>query len=611
MILKKTITTVFFILIFTILQHGSSVLLDISGNYLFYSYDHNYILGRGNIIVKYAGFDLRGTSIEIDVKNRSLLLTTLCKVNISGQTEKSCDMIRSDLNKMSIILYKFGEKIQIISLAGIIPSSDFIRKRRKLLNDSLLYFIGKRFQIKNNFGLTGFDVTVFIEGTQSLSFKKFKMDKGISRKSDLLSINNLWYTNRSGLITDVSFNYNKDKSKIKLSSHEFIKFNYDIFKVRSDSPKPDLNIGSETTLGLSKSSSLLLKGSYISGNSGQALLKWNFKPGRTVSSFLTLDYRDKPERGSDLWIRSGMGMDLKKAGRVNIRYNHEKDLGYSGDISYSNKIGKSFSLSAKSGISAVKVSDSILNKISDSSLSINYSNNAFNISANYSLNRDLINDNYRYSPGLSINTRPVNFYGNLLTLNFSSSLLFSKVIRKDLTENSFRSNTTISVSGKHLNISKNIFIDLSGRIEQFFDKDPLENFTTAGIVLRNVHKFSENASLEILYNFLTRRGTRNWMITGTSTGDLSARAKFRTSDMKLAMISSVSYDTERSEYKTGFFNLKYNLIKYWNIQSFFNYDFEFDRISYIIFLERQAGRILLRTSYRSISKQFQLEIIPR
>ena len=62
---------------------------------------------------------------------------------------------------------------------------------------------------------------------------------------------------------------------------------------------------------------------------------------------------------------------------------------------------------------------------------------------------------------------------------------------------------------------------------------------------------------------------------------------------------------------TGFFNFRYHLFKQWSVQSYLNYDFEFDNLNYSIFLERSAGRVLLRASYRSLSKQFQLEILKR
>lgn len=598
-------------MISTFLHLSSSVLIDISGDYLFYSYDHNYIFGRGNIIIKAGNCEFQGTSLEINMRNRSLLLTSSCKVTCSDKKIQYADMVRSDLNKMSVILYNYGEKIEITSLKGTKPSSDFSRKRRILLEDSLLYFVGKRFRIKDNFELTGYEVIVFIEGTQSVSFNKFRMDKGVSGKNDLFSINNLWYANKTGLITDVSFSYKNDTGKTKFSNREFVKLNYDLFKVRSDSPKPQFNIGTESSLKFAKASTLILRGGYITGNSGTALLTWNFKPGKIVNSSLTLDYRDRLRSNSELWIRGGLGIDMKKGGQLNFKYNHAKNLGYSGDISYSNRIAKSLSFSAASSLSAIKVSDSILNKISDTRLSLNYTNRIFNFSANYSLNNDLINDNARYSPGFAINTKPIHFYGGLLNLNFSSALLFNTIRREGSMENSFRSNSALSISGKHLDISDNIFIDISGRIEQFVDSDPMENFTTAGVILRSVNNFSDYTSIELLYNFHTRRETREWLITGTSTGNLSALFRIKTPGGKLNMQSSISYDIERGDYTSGFLNLRYNLIKHWDLQSFINYDFEFKRMNYSVFLERRAGRILLRVSYRSLSKQFQLELIPR
>ncbi len=611
LIFKKTILTVSIFFIFTILQLDSSVLLDISGDYLFYSYDYNYIYGRGNIVIKGGDYELSGTSLEINIRNRSLLLTSSCKVISENKNVTKGDMVRSDLNKMSITIYNFGETIRVNSLKGGKPSGVFVRRRKKLLEESLLYFVGRKFLIRDNFEITGFGVTVFIEGVQSVSFKKFRMDKGISGKRDRFSINKLWYTNKSGLITDISFNYKKNSRKTKFSNKEFFKLNYDLFKVISDSPEPEINIGSETVFNLASGSSLMIKGGYITGNSGNALLTWNSAKMKRVSTSLTLDYRDRINGNPELWLRGRLGIDLKKGGNLNLKYNHEKNLGYSGDMTYNNEIGKHFSFSATSSLSGIKVSGLILNKISDTNLSLNYTNNVFTVSGNYSLNRDLIKNNYRYSPGFRINIRPLGFYGGLLRMNFSSSLQFTKTIREDTNENTFRSNTTLSVSGKHLDISKGLFIDVSGRIEQFFDKDPMENFTTAGIVLRGVRRISDGSSFEISYNFHTRRETRDWLIAGTSTGELSAMLRLGSLGEKLNFVGSVSYDIETGDYTTGFFNLKYNLIKHWDFHTLFNYDFEFKKMNYSIFLERQAGRILLRASFRSLSKQFQLEVIPR
>ncbi|MEN8222395.1 MAG: hypothetical protein ABFR36_03965 [Acidobacteriota bacterium] len=611
MTLKKILFAVIIIITSTITILNSAILLEITGDYLFYSYDHTYVTGRGNIIVKSKDCEMRGTSIEIDVRTRSLILSSSCIINCKEGKELTGDMIRSDLTKMSVTLYRFGEKIEITPVKGSRPRTDFIRKNRKLLDDSLLYFVGRKFRMKDNFELTGYGVTVFIEGAQSLSFKKFRMDKGVSGKSELFSINNLWYTSKTGFITDLSFNYKKDKGKTKFFNREYLKLNYDLFKVRSDSPEAQFNIGTESTLKFSDSSSLMLKGGYITGNSGQASLSWKLKPLKSMKTSLTLDYRDRINNGSELWIRGDLGLDMKKAGRISLRYNHGKDLGYSGDITYDNNFAKFLSFSAASNISVSRVADTIVNRISDSRFSLRYTNSAFNLSANYSLNRDLINDNHRYSPGFVLNTSPLPFYNGLLKLNFSSSLLFNTVVREESRENSFRSNTALSITGKHLDISRRIFLDISGRVEQFFDSDPMENFTTAGIVLRGVHNISKDITMELLYNFHTRRETRQWLISGTSTGDISTVLRFKPTGGKLNLWGSVSYDTERGDYTTGFLNLRYNLIKYWSLQSFMNYDFEFGNLNYSIFLERSAGRILLRASYRSLSKQFQLEIIPR
>ena len=50
------------------------------------------------------------------------------------------------------------------------------------LKKSLVYFLNQRIVITWNFRVYGYQTTVFIEGVQSLSFKKFKLDRGVGEE---------------------------------------------------------------------------------------------------------------------------------------------------------------------------------------------------------------------------------------------------------------------------------------------------------------------------------------------------------------------------------------------------------------------------------------------
>lgn len=600
---------IFFILGTSLLVQGKS-LAEIEGKYLFYSYDFNYIFGRGEIILKLGKKMIKGEMIEIDIKRRRGIISTDCKISETGEPEKLSDMVEFNLKDPAISLFSFGKEVKTFKIPEKGKTSGFIRKGQKMLKDSLLYFVGQKFIIKKNFDIIGQNVTIFVEGTPSLSLKKFRMNKGLTNSKDIFNLNNLWYYNTTGLRADLSLHFDKKGEKRSFVNDESLKLNYDIFGKNPEKQKFSGEFRSKSKIDLSEKSSLRFELSHITENMTDIRLGYSFKPKKIMDSSFSLYYKNPDSEREELWFMSDVGLNFNKLGNIRIRYNIEKESRYNASLSYTNRIGKYLNINMNTNLTKINISDSTFNKLSNSNFSLSYSTKIFNLSTEYSLNRDLLYENSRSSPRVNLNFTPFRIYGGLLNIGFSSSFMINTINKGELTEESFRSNTSLTVNSEKLFLFNNTSIDFSMRFEQFIDKDPLENFTSSGIILTGEHKFSSLTSFRLVYNYYSRRSTRGWLIAGTSTGDITALFKTRLKNGLADLWCSLSYDSAGGNYTSGFVNININLFKNWKFHSQVNHNFEFGNTSYNLYLDRKAGRILLRASYRSLSKQFLVEVIP-
>ncbi len=171
-------------------------LLEIKGDYLLYSYDFNYIYGQGNIRIKSKEWTIQAEAVEIDVSGRVALASRNCRVE-AGKQKYAADMLEIDLETLSLRCTRFQERILSWTLPGQKKAAGRRRRRCKkivsrdpeTLKKSLVYFLNRRIVITGLYRVYGYQTTAFIEGVQSLSFKKFKLDKGAgTRRSSWASM---------------------------------------------------------------------------------------------------------------------------------------------------------------------------------------------------------------------------------------------------------------------------------------------------------------------------------------------------------------------------------------------------------------------------------------
>ena len=93
--------------------------------------------------------------------------------------------------------------------------------------------------------------------------------------------------------------------------------------------------------------------------------------------------------------------------------------------------------------------------------------------------------------------------------------------------------------------------------------------------------------------------------------DLSALVRLNPSD-KLNSWISVSYDPKNKEWRQSFADISFTVVEKWKFHSLFHYDFILNRLNNVdLYLVREAGRFQLRFVYRSLSKQFLIELTPQ
>jgi len=589
-------------------------LIQISGKYLLYSYDHNYIYGRGKIEFSCPSLKITAQQVDIQVDTRIAQFSGDCKI-FSGDQIIPADKALLQLDKFNLSYFEYADSIIKKNLkidknkprpVSITIQTTAFAKLRK----SLLYFLCHTIDIKSNYDVVGRKVIIFVEGLQSIAFRSFRMNRGLNQGDTVFYVNKLWYYKTTGLVADVFFNLEKGKEKTVIKSTNNLKLHYDIFNKRSFGPRWQFFLTSANTLRFNKKNSLNLALNHVTENMTGASLNHKLQLGNWLNTTLSLDYNKPHHYQEEFWMRSHFNVNMKKGGNLRLNLNWEKKQQFRGEIYYSNNSLKNVSLRASTSYSDLISINDNTDKRLHSNVAVQYSNKIFNLSTEYSLNKDLINDQSQAQPKVLLRFSPFPLYGGLLQCNIHSSLNINHLRQADFKESSFRSNTALDLGTEPLPLSTSTDINLSLRLEQFIDKDPDNNYTSAGLIFRSKQRLWKSASFELMYNYQTRRKTEWWFIRGTTSQDFTALLRVGKPKGTLDAWTSLSYNAKWGKFTTGYLNCNLGITKGWQLQSLFNYDFALQKLNYNLYLVRKAGRIIIRLAYRSLSRDFLIEILP-
>ncbi|MBN2198350.1 MAG: hypothetical protein JW747_00710, partial [Candidatus Aminicenantes bacterium] len=144
----------------------------------------------------------------------------------------------------------------------------------------------------------------------------------------------------------------------------------------------------------------------------------------------------------------------------------------------------------------------------------------------------------------------------------------------------------------------------------FLEKEG-RNFTSGGAVVNLKRRWARGVTLEGFYSLQSRRRTRGGWLEGTTSLDLSAVLRLERPEGINAWLAA-SYDPKNGRFKQSFADLTLGLVRGWRFHSLLQYDFSLKKLLNVdLYLIRDAGRFELRLMWRSLSRQFLVELLPK
>ena len=593
-------------------------LLEIKGDYLLYSFDFNYVYGQGNIIIKAKEFSIQAAAVEIDMVNRVALVSRNCQVQL-GKENYAADILEIDLDTLSLKLTTFKENILSRTLttekkvedAQNAGSKSMVFRDYEALKKSLVYFLNSRIVITGNYRLYGYQCTVFVEGIQSLAFKKFKLDKGITEgETQGFGIDKIWYYPSQGAVINSHWLMEKAVKNGSFKSAATLDLKYDFFGDAVVGSRGKINFNSSNSLAVNKKSALNLNFNYLTDNMLNASMNFKTQWTPQFNSEWMAEYSRTAAKREEIWLRMRSGLSGKVLGNISLNLAYDKENQYLAEISLQNQAVKNFVLSAQHSRSRLLYDQNQHNRLTSSAFSLAYSNKLFNLVADYSFHKDLLQDQSQANPQFRLDVSPFRLYNGLLQVNFTSSFMVNQLNSAGRRDNFRKANMGLALQSETIQLGRGPEMSFSLAAEQLLDEDPQNNFTSLGTMFKCSQSLTDFADLNFLFNYQTRRKTEKWFIQGTTSQDWSAVFKLKEKENRVQGWISLSYDTKTGHFTSGFLDCSVAIVKNWHLQTQMNYDFIFKNFSYDLYLIRRAGRIMIRGSYRSLSKQFLLEVLP-
>jgi len=592
-------------------------LLRISGSYIAYSYDFNQLFGE-NVHFRWAGYDVSGRSLKIDFASRACLV--FGKV-ILGKSQEvlEADELLIDPDKNIGALVAYGESIRVREIGewpdtSSAAKASFLLKRQALtewtlakIQKSLIYYTATAVDILPDYDVWGFDVTLFVEGLESVGFKKFKLTGG-GQRTNGFSLDKVWFTRAQGLFGKASYSSEQGK-KIQILSQLYYE-EHSILKNYAGL-KRQLDFQTSTTWMADDRVGLGAAGNYNSTSLWNARF-WLDRRSKDAKNNVLLDFAyNKPlESRGEAWVGLQSSLNSERWGSLAFLGKYELHNQALANLSYTKTLLKTIQVFLVSSYSQITIGRTGgMSKIFTGNLSLSYNAHLFNAATDYYLNYDLFGNQRLSRPQLRLGLNSFSFYGGLLTASMNN-IFIHNTVKSDLSNaQSYSNNTALNLSARPLFLQKDLLLSFNLALEQFLEKEG-RNFTSGGLILNAGKQLGRGISLEGFYSVQSRRKTKTWLIEGTTSQDLSAMLRINPGPNLKGWLS-LSYDPKNGEWRQSFADVSVGIINNWKFQSLLNYDFFRKRLNNIEFyLIREAGRFELRFIWRSISKQFLVELVP-
>jgi hypothetical protein len=567
---------------------AESILLDLKGHFLAYSYDHNQIYGE-RVIFNFGSYSVSSQHLKIDISARAFY--AYGNVQLESETETIHGVLGEDEEESPSIPLRVLEDVSLSKI-----------------QQSFLYFTCSKIQITEGFEVLGEGVVLYLEGFESVGFNTFKLSSGLKQRTSGFALDKIWFTKSQGIIVRGS---HLIRSGDKINS--LTRVNYEERSVLKNYTGPDrqLDLLNSTSIVLGNDSNLSLTGNYNSSSLWNASLIWNKRWGTKVNTSFDFSYNKPINYRGEAWFGVMSSVSGGKYGELSVCGRYELQNQFLGNLVYGNSFWNHFNVLLNSTYSRVKIAGSDeFSEILTGGLSLAYNSRIFNLSTDYYLNYDLFGSQLLSQPQLRFGINPFSFYGGILVASLTNIFIYNYLMFDDSHDSNYSNNIIFSLSTHPIYVRQNIYFTINVSAEQFLEKEN-RNFTSGGFIGNLTYEIVRGLILEGFYSHQSRRRTRNWLIEGTTSQDLSALVRLNPSPRFNTWIS-VSYDPKNAEWRQSFADISFEIIKKWQFHSLFHYDFMLNKLNNVdLYLVREAGRFQLRFVYRSLSKQFVVELIPR
>lgn len=595
----------------TINAETEEPLLRIQGSYLIYSYDHNCVYGE-NVTFPFSEYEVTSRYLKVDLTAHIFYAYGSVRL-FNDKKDLQGEEFYFDPRESKGILVRFSKKIELIRIDDTTDTSDLSRGNdlREISLDrikkSFLYFTCPIIEIRDNFDVFGYEVTLYLEGMPSLGFKRFKLSEGFKQRSRGFSLDSVWYSKSQGITARGSFLYEKENrvnslSQLRYEERSVLK-NYIGVDRQAD-------FMTSTTLIPNEKINLGITGNYNTSGLWNTNFWLNRVWNDNISTNLDFSYNKPINLKGEAWLGLQSTINAGKYGSFFLAGKYEFQDQVLSNFTYGNTFINSVNFLINSTYSRLKIGNSEFSEILSGGISLSYNPRIFNISSDYYLNYDLFGNQLLTQPQLQIGLIPISFYGGLLSIGVNNIFIYNHLKRGDETSDTYSNNTMFNLSLAPLYLQKNFHLSFTASIEQFLEKQR-RNFTTGGIILNLSKELFKGFFLEGYYNLHSRRRTRGWLLEGTTSQDLSTTLRADFGDIFNSWLS-FSYNPKDRKWRQAFADLAVEIVKSWKFHSQMNYDFILNKINNIdLYLIREAGRVQLRFIYRSLSRQFLVELTPR
>lgn len=608
---------VFFILVllsflFPQLLISEDINIDVQGTYLIFSYDYNQIYGEnvellGDFCHVYADY------MKIDLASRLFLAVGNVVLEKNGVLS-SCDefLFNPDEEDGLLIRYsetvqfeKFGEKPEssLSSQLGFFENVNLLRFQK-----SFISFTGLHFTLTENYDVFGYEVTMYIEGLESVGLKKFKLSEGIQQGRNGFYLDSIWYTRSQGITARAGFLFNKEekinsRTQIYYEEHSILKDYVGL--------KRQVDVTTSTTLNLSKDLNLGILGNYNSSSQWNAQFVLNKKWGAQNNTQIDFTYNNPLNRDRETWFGLESKLYGEKLGNLFFMGRYELHNQVIANFSYTHTPFKNVDVLLNSSYSQLRIGNSLeKSKIFTGNFKLSYGTKIFNLSSDYYLNQDLFGQQMLSQPQLRFALNTFQLYDGLLSASFSNVFIYNRFKTEKIRRDGYSNNMVFNLSSQPISVRKNLILDFNLAVEQFFEKEG-RNFTSGGFIFNIKQILTKGVSLEGFFSAQSRRKSENWFIEGTTSQDLSTILRVNPAENLNAWIS-FSYDPKNSQWRQSFLDVSIGFLKNWQFHSLANYDFLLNKINNVdLYLIRDTGRFQIRLMWRSLSKQFLIELIPK